>query len=115
MFMLLDINNSSFNVKVVVSEKEVQRGMMGKKFNEKFNGMLFIMEGDEHCFWMKNCITNLDIIFIEDNIITKIHRNCPPCTEEECQNYCGKGEMVLEVQGGTCKSKNIQEGDLVEF
>ena len=35
--MLLNINNSSFNVKVVVSEKEVQRGMMGKKFNKKFN------------------------------------------------------------------------------
>jgi uncharacterized membrane protein (UPF0127 family) len=109
--MLLSINNSKFKVKVLVSEKETQKGMMGKKFNNDFNGMLFMMGGDEHCFWMNNCIINLDIIFIKDDIITKIHHNCPPCKDDECRNYCGEGDMVLEVKGGTCKQKGISEGD----
>lgn len=115
MFMLLSINNSNFKVKIVVSEKEVQLGMMGRKFDKNFNGMLFIMDGDEHCFWMKNCITNLDIIFIKDDVITKIHHNCPPCLGEECGNYCGKGNMILEVEGGTCDRKNIRVGDKIEY
>ena len=38
--MLLNINNSKFKVKIVVSEKEVQLGMMGRKFDKNFNGML---------------------------------------------------------------------------
>ena len=109
--MLLSINNSKFKVKVLVSEKETQKGMMGKKFNKDFNGMLFMMGGEEHCFWMNNCIINLDIIFIQDNIITKIHHNCHPCKEDECRNYCGEGNIVLEVKGGTCKQKGISEGD----
>ena len=109
--MLLSINNNKFKVKVLVSEKETQKGMMGKKFDKDFNGMLFMMGGDEHCFWMNNCIINLDIIFIKDDIITKIHHNCPPCKDDECRNYCGEGDIVLEVKGGTCKQKGISEGD----
>ena len=109
--MLLSINNTKFKVKVLVSEKETQKGMMGKKFDKDFNGMLFMMGNGEHCFWMNNCIVNLDIIFIKDDIITKIHHNCLPCKDDECRNYCGEGDMVLEVKGGTCKQKGISEGD----
>jgi uncharacterized membrane protein (UPF0127 family) len=113
--MLLSINDNTFEVKVLVSESEAQKGMMNKKFDKNFNGMLFLMGGEEHCFWMKNCIINLDIIFIKNDIITKIHHNCPPCIEDDCKNYCGEGDMVLEVDGGTCYKKNIKEGDKIEY
>jgi len=111
MCMLISINNIKFKVKVAISQKETQKGMMGKKFDGNFNGMLFVMDGDEYCFWMNNCIINLDIIFIQDGMITKIHHNCPPCKNDECRNYCGEGDMVLEVKGGTCKENGIFEGD----
>jgi uncharacterized membrane protein (UPF0127 family) len=62
---------------------------------------------------MKNCITNLDIIFIEDDVITKIHHNCQPCKTKDCENYCGEGDMILEVQGGTCKKLGIKSGDTI--
>jgi uncharacterized membrane protein (UPF0127 family) len=52
---------------------------------------------------------------VKDDIITKIHHNCSPCENDDCENYCGKGEMVLEVTGGTCRKKNIYEGDFVKF
>jgi len=113
--MLLNINDSTFKVKVAVSEKETQKGMMGKKFNEDFNGMLFIMDGDEHCFWMNNCIIPLDIIFIEGDTISRIHHNCEPCKGDDCINYCGLGNIILEVEGGTCERNNINEGDTVYF
>lgn len=113
--MKLSINDNKFKVKIQTSEKEIQDGMMNKTFDKTFNGMLFIMKNQEHCFWMKNCIIQLDIIFIDGDKITKIHHNCPPCNSNPCDNYCGEGNYILELKGGTCKKLGIKKGDVVTF
>ena len=82
--MELVINNNLFNVKTIMTPRDIQKGMMGRKFDKNFNGMLFLMQDKKHSFWMKDCITSLDIIFIKDNKITKIHKNCKPCRSEDC-------------------------------
>ena len=65
---------------------------------------------------MKNCIVALDIIFIQNDKITKIYHNCPPCKwNEECKLYKGNGNLVIEIPGGTCKKVNIKKGDTVSF
>ena len=70
----------------------------------------------KQCFWMKNCLIPLDIIVIKNNVIVNIHHNCPPCDDEfDCPSYCGNGNIVLEVEGGTCEIQNIQAGDSVEY
>lgn len=109
------INNNLFNVKCMVTKKDIQYGMMGKQFNDTFDGMLFMMDNDNHSFWMKNCIIPLDIIFISNNKVSKIHHNCPPCETEECERYEGTGDLVLELDGGTCEKYDIAEGDRVYF
>ena len=109
------INNNLFNVKCMITSKDTQQGMMGKKFDDTFDGMLFIMNDTEHSFWMKNCIIPLDIIYIKNNIITGIHHNCEPCVKTPCDRYRGNGDMILEVMGGTCKEYDIIEGDRVYF
>jgi uncharacterized membrane protein (UPF0127 family) len=111
--MELTINKNKFKVKTVISPKDTSRGMMNKRFDDTFSGMLFIMSEGQHCFWMKNCIIPLDIIFIDDNTITEIHSNCPPCKTKDCENYCGEGDMILELQGGTCKELGIKIGDKI--
>lgn len=111
--MDLVINDNIFRVKCMVTPKDIQNGMMGKTFDESFDGMLFLMEDDSHSFWMKNCLTNLDIIFIEKDKISKIHHNCKPCKSVECDHYEGRGDMVLELPGNTCRKYNITEGDSV--
>jgi hypothetical protein len=113
--MELVINNNLFNVKFVMNRRDIERGMMNKKFNKDFNGMLFLMPDKEHSFWMKNCIISLDIIFIKDNKITKIHKNCKPCRDEKCKRYPGKGDMVLEINGGDCDKYDIIVGDKIIF
>jgi uncharacterized membrane protein (UPF0127 family) len=113
--MQVKINDNEFNVKVVVSSREKQLGMMKKRFTDEFNGMLFVESLGNHCFWMKNCIINLDIIFIKKNKITRIHHNCPPCYEQECEHYCGEGDLVLELLGGSCDKLNIKVGDSLEM
>ena len=113
--MNISINKNQFKVKVMITPRDTKKGMMGRKFDSDFNGMLFLMKGDEQCFWMKNCITPLDIIMISDNSITEIHNNCQPCESDDCESYCGEGDVVLELPGGTCKKLGIQIGDEVNF
>jgi len=112
---MLTINDIEFDTKIMVSSKDKENGMMGKKFNNPNQGMLFIMEPGEHCFWMKNCIIPLDILFIDNNIITEIYSNCPPCDTKECMNYCGVGDLILELPSGTCKKLDIKKGDSISF
>ena len=113
--MEIILNNNLLNVKCVMNSKDIQKGMMNRKFSKNFDGMLFLMKGNNHSFWMKDCIIPLDIIFIEDNRISKIHHNCEPCKEEPCKRYKGTGDMVLEVKGGFCKEYDIQNGDILVF
>jgi uncharacterized membrane protein (UPF0127 family) len=111
--MNITINDNLYNVKCVITQKDIQNGMMGKKFDGSFDGMLFLMDNGSHNFWMKDCFEHLDIIFIQDGIINKIHHNCPPCDKSECKHYEGSGDMVLELPGNQCKKYQIKEGDVV--
>jgi uncharacterized membrane protein (UPF0127 family) len=107
------INNNLFKTITVLTPKDIQKGMMGKKFNNEFNGMLFIMESGQHSFWMKNCKTNLDIIFIKDMKVSNIHENCYPCISKDCEHYEGEGDLVLEIPGGDSQKYDIKVGDNV--
>jgi uncharacterized membrane protein (UPF0127 family) len=113
--MDVKINDNIFKVKTLIDEKSKYVGMMGKKFDDTFNGLLFLMGGRKQCFWMKNCIQNLDIIIIKNNVIVNIHHNCPPCHDKECPSYCGNGNIVLEINGGDCEKLGIEPGDIVEY
>lgn len=113
--MKVNINENIFNVKVLVDKKSQQIGMQKRRFNSDFEGLLFLMGGKEQCFWMKDCIIPLDIIMIKNNVIVNIHHNCPPCKGDDCPSYCGKGNIVLELEGGTCEQLGIEPGDIVEY
>jgi uncharacterized membrane protein (UPF0127 family) len=114
--MKVIIDNNIFKVKLCTTPKSIQEGMMGKNFDETFNGMLFFLPKGEQSFWMYNCIVPLDIIMIDGNEITDIHHNCQPCDNMgECESYRGFGDCVLEIPGGYCKENGIKKGDTVSF
>jgi len=114
--MKVKINKNIFNVKTLIDKESQSIGMMGKTFDETFNGLLFLMGGEKQCFWMKNCLIPLDIIIIKNNVIVNIHHNCPPCNDEiDCPSYCGNGNIVLEIEGGSCEILNIEAGDSITY
>jgi hypothetical protein len=113
--MKVSINDNIFKVKVLIDKESQRVGMQKKRFNSEFDGLLFLMGGKEQCFWMKDCIIPLDIIMIKNNVIVNIHHNCPPCNDDNCPSYCGKGNIVLEVEGGTCNELEIEPGDIVKY
>ena len=70
------INGKKFNAEYLTKPEDIQKGMMGR---DKLDGcMVFKMKMGYHSFWMKNCLINLDIIFVNKNRISGIHLNCPP-------------------------------------
>jgi len=111
------VNDNMFRVRVCVTPETIQKGMMGQKFNSDFNGMLFMMgNNEEQSFWMKNCITPLDIVFVNDDLtINNIQKNCPPCSSNDCEHYSGHGKYVLELEGGTCDKCGIEEGQKIKI
>lgn len=115
--MNVTINDNIFKVKLCMTQNSIREGMAKKRFNEDFNGMLFLMgQEKEQSFWMYECIIPLDIIFINGNKITSIFHNCPPCkVKSNCNNYEGLGDKVLEIAGGSCKLLNIKKDDTIEF
>lgn len=113
--MRVKINDFYLNVKTLIDPKSQRIGMMGRKFDDSFDGLLFLMGGKKQCFWMKNCIIPLDIIIIKNNVIVNIHHDCPPCYEEPCPSYCGNGNIVLELDGGACQMLEIEPGDTIEY
>lgn len=115
--MNVTIGDNIFKVKLCTTQSSISKGMMGKTFNDSFNGMFFMMpESGEQSFWMYNCLIPLDIIMIDNGTISDIHNNCQPCDDKEsCKSYKGYGSEVLEVAGGTCKNLGIKKGDYVSF
>ena len=113
--MKVKIGQNIFKVKTLIDDESKSIGMMGKKFDKTFNGLLFLMGGDKQSFWMKNCIIPLDIIIIKNNVIVNIHHDCHPCKGEYCGSYGGNGNIVLEIKGGACERLGIESGDTVEY
>ena len=38
------------------------------------------------------------------------------CDDEyDCTSYCGNGNIVLELEGGSCEDLGIEPGDTVEY
>ena len=64
-------------------------------------------------FWMKNCLIPLDIVFVNNGRISKIHPNCQPSDPHEMNpiKYTGIGDHVIEFPAGT--ATNWKSGDKV--
>jgi len=107
--------NYLFKTLVLIDPLDIQEGMMGKAFSQHFQGALFLFgDGFEGYFWTKNCIIPLDIIYLKNGKINKIHHNCPPCLGE-CRRYKGTGDMVLEIYGGLANQLGIKPGMRIEL
>jgi uncharacterized membrane protein (UPF0127 family) len=97
----------------MTTPEEISRGMMGRK---ELNGcMVFKLKRGYHNFWMKNCLINLDIVFVLNNRISNIHLNCPVEDPHKVNlpHYSGLGDHVIEFPANTAKDFKI--GDVVIF
>lgn len=108
--MNIKIGDKIIPVRIAKSAESIEKGMMDKTFTN-FGGMFFILKKNYTCFWMKNCIIPLDIIFIDEKFrIIDIFEDCEPCEEDQCEHFCSRGKYVLEVPAGFCRNNEIDLG-----
>lgn len=111
--MNVRINDNIFPAEVMTTPEEKQKGMMGREYLD--GCMVFKMGKGHHSFWMKNCLIPLDIVFILNGRISKIHLNCdvPEPNMLNLPSYTGIGDHVVEFPAGTATNWKI--GDKVFF
>jgi len=105
--MNVKIGDTLFPAEYMTTPEQTSKGMMGRK---SLDGcMVFKMGKGHHSFWMKDCLIPLDIVFVLNNRITRIHQNCEPCDSDCSKRYTGIGDHVIEFPAGTSTSFKVGE------
>ncbi|WP_448952226.1 DUF192 domain-containing protein [Labrys neptuniae] len=120
MFEPLSITTASgkhdFQVEVMRSDEEQQRGMMFRRSLDPDKGMLFPFANERIAtFWMQNTYVSLDMIFIRaDGTIQRIEKRAEPLSTRTVLS--GAPVLaVLELVAGSADRLGIKPGDKVSY
>ena len=105
-----------FQVEVMRTDDEQQRGMMFRRSLDDDKGMLFPFPNERVAtFWMENTYVPLDMIFIKgDGRIQRIEKSAEPLSTSTVSS--GAPVLaVLEVIGGLSDKLGIKPGDKVDY
>ncbi len=114
----LSIETSSgshgFDVEVMRTNAELERGLMFRRKLASDSGMLFDFKSPQNVsMWMKNTYLPLDMVFIgRDGRVVSVKEDAEPLSERIISSG-GPVVGVLEVNAGTAKRIGVKVGDLV--
>lgn len=114
---------NGFTVRAAIADtpQKTEKGLMFVKNLPENKGMLFVFDApDEHLFWMKNTLVDLDIIFINaDGTVHTLYPRVPHTytytPDYEIPFVKGYGQYVLEAAAGTIERHHLKEGDKLAF
>lgn len=107
--------------RVADTPQKTEKGLMFVKQLAPDDGMLFVFDKeDNHVFWMKNTLVDLDIIFIApDKTVTRVYERVPHSytyTPDTDVAYApGRGQYVLEAPAKTAARHGVTEGVKLSF
>jgi uncharacterized membrane protein (UPF0127 family) len=107
----IKLGDHSFETLLAITSAEQERGLMGVPPPAPV--MTFIYGTPSYNqFWMHRTFSPLDIVFALNGKITAIRPGIPHSTALISSG--GMSDMVVELPGGTCASRDIKVGDKVE-
>lgn len=93
--------------------EELYKGLKFRSDLAKNKGMLFNL-GRQYKnvgFWMYQVKIPLDIIYLNDGVVTKVVNNAIPCSKQPCSiYYATSATHVLELRAGQANQLHIQSG-----
>ena len=108
-FKYYSIGENLFKTLMCNTPEEKNRGLQAVDFLEDDEAMCFLYDTEMPLtFQMKDVSFPIDILFITNGVVSKICENVKPGDQKF---YGGMADLVIEVNGGTCKDKDISEGD----
>ena len=117
----MHIDPKHLDAAVAANDPDREQGLMYRTELKPNEGMLFVFnENAVHCFWMKNTLIPLDIIWMDLNRrIIAINENAPPCKTQasKCPKYGGKqiAAFALQIAGGTARKYGLQLGQTIQW
>lgn len=91
---------------------ERRKGLMGVRRLNPLCGMLFTSLEPSGSFWMKNCLMDLDVMFIDgDGTVSKVY-TMKADDGEKRYPYAGEAKAI-EMEAGFCRSHGIVPGTSV--
>jgi uncharacterized membrane protein (UPF0127 family) len=104
------------NLEVADSEFEQKIGLSGRRSLASDQGMLFVFsQPDFQCFWMKDMLFDIDMIWLNDQkIVIGIDKNVPK--ESYPKNFCHDGvSYVVELVSGQADNLGLKIGSKLNF
>ena len=118
------LKKNCFEVELVKTESQREKGLMGRENMDSGKGMLFVFDKEGiYPFWMKNTLIPLDMIWIKEGPsagsgqVVFIAQNVQPCKILICSSVVPnvKAKYVLEINAGICKKIGLGIGDELEI
>ncbi len=110
-------SGASLVLEVARSDAERARGLMGRLEVPAGTGMFFLFdEVGRHPIWMFNCLTELDLIWLdEERRIVNLVERAPVCRAQPCPNYGSEfpSAYVIEVGPGQARELGLVPGGRV--
>lgn len=111
-YSYVELSGSKTVLELARTGEEREKGLSGRKSLAENKGMLFIFEKpDKHCFWMKDTLINLDIIWLDANQkIVSLHENM--VSGSYPTTYCPStpASYAIELKAGVIKKAKLQAG-----
>jgi uncharacterized membrane protein (UPF0127 family) len=107
-------NGENVVLEVSATDAERARGLMGRPEVPRGTGMYFRFPAPGyHSFWMKNCLTALDIVWLDERgSIVYVGEKLPPCAADPCPSYepPAPAAQVIEVGPGEARRLGMLAG-----
>ena len=125
----MDIKGESYEFELALDIQARTNGLMHREPLPDGEGMFFIFpNSDERSFWMKNCLFDIDIVFLDSRgTVLSAHtmKAEPPKEfdesefeyEQRLNHYWsyGPAQFVMEFNAGTNKKLNIKVNDRISL
>ncbi|MEK7521421.1 MAG: DUF192 domain-containing protein [Patescibacteria group bacterium] len=118
---IITVGSSAFKVEIANTEQSRRLGLSEHTNLPEDTGMLFVLEkqDEQPSLWMKGMKFPVDIIWINDRVVSEITPNVPivptGLTDAQTPKYAPrtKVDYVLEIAGGVAAKRGIKVGDTI--
>ena len=115
----ITLGGQKFNIELAYQRFSRSRGLMFRKELAENAGMLFIFTREqERTFWMKNCLIDLDVLFINSELrIVDIQTMKAPMPNRPLLNYTSRrpAKYALELKSGSAKRLDLRIGQNIDL
>jgi uncharacterized membrane protein (UPF0127 family) len=123
------IAGERFELELALDPESRTRGLMFREQIAADGGMLFVFPNyAPRNFWMKNCLVDMDILFIDENgVITTVKEMFAEPLKRESETLAeynrrlprygsdGPARFAIELRHGSAARLGVMPGDRVEF